>query len=104
SLEATKILPHLQAELKFSNSQNLNLSYAQEYKFPNLTDLSDGYDIQNYYSVYRGFLGLKESLYHTATLQYGYFNSFNFLNFYAGATYNRSIDNLQSSSDLTVLP
>lgn len=104
SLEATKILPHLQAELKFSNSQNLNLSYAQEYKLPNLTDLSDGYEIQNYYSVYRGFLGLKESLYHTATLRYGYFNSFNFLNFYAGATYNRSIDNLQSSSDLTVLP
>jgi len=104
SLEATKILPHLEAEFRFNNSQSLNLSYAQEYKLPNLTDLSDGYDIQNYYSVYRGFLGLKESLYHTAALRYGYFNSFNFLNFYAGATYNRSIDNLQSSSDLTVIP
>lgn len=104
SLEATKILPHLEAEFRFNNSQSLNLSYAQEYKLPNLTDLSDGYDIQNYYSVYQGFLGLKESLYHTAALRYGYFNSFNFLNFYAGATYNRSIDNLQSSSDLTVIP
>lgn len=104
SLEATKVLPHIEAEIKFNNAQNMNLSYAQEYKLPNLTDLSDGYDIQNYYSVYRGFLGLKESLYHTATLRYGYFNSFNFLNFYAGATYSRSIDNMQSSSDLTVLP
>jgi len=104
SLESTRLLPHLEAEFKFSNSQNLNLTYLQEYKLPNLTDLSDGYDIQNYYSVYRGFLGLKESLYHTATLRYGYFNSFSFLNFYTGATYNRSVDNMQSSSDLTVLP
>lgn len=102
SLEATKILPHIDAEIKFSNTQNLTLSYKQEYKLPNLVDLSDGYDIQNYYSVYRGFLGLTESLYHTASLQYGYFNSFNFLNFYVGGTFNRTVDNMQSSS--TIIP
>lgn len=98
SLEATKILPHIDAEIKFSNSQALNLSYKQEYKLPNLVDLSEGYDIQNYYSVYRGFLGLTESLYHTANINYGYFNSFNFLNFYIGGTYNRTVDNIQSTS------
>lgn len=98
SLELTKVLPHLDAEIKFSNAQALNLSYKQEYKLPNLVDLSNGYDIQNYYSVYRGFLGLTESLYHTANISYGYFNSFTFFNFYVGGTYNRSIDNMQSSS------
>ncbi len=98
SLNATKILPHIDAEIKFSNTQALNLSYKQDYKLPNLVDLSDGYDIQNYYSVYRGFLGLTESLYHTAELRYGYFNSFTFLNFYVGGTYNRTVDNMQSAS------
>lgn len=101
SLEATKILPHIDAEIKFSNAQNLNLSYKQEYKLPNLVDLSEGYDVQNYYSIYRGFLGLKESLYHTANFNYGYFNSFTFFNFYVGGTYNRSIDNMQTSSLLS---
>lgn len=98
SLELTKVLPHLDAEIKFSNAQALNLSYKQEYKLPNLVDLSEGYDIQNYYSVYRGFLGLTEALYHTANISYGYFNSFTFFNFYVGGTYNRTVDNMQSSS------
>ena len=101
SLKTTKILPHIDAEIKFSNAQALNLTYRQEYKLPNLIDLSDGYDVQNYYSVYRGFLGLTESLYHTANLNYGYFNSFTFLNFYVGGTYNRTVDNIQSSSLMT---
>src|SRR5690606_28450385 len=71
-----------------------------QYNIPNLTDLSDGYEIQNYYSVYRGFLDLKESLYYTFSLRYGYWNSFSFLNFYAGGTYTRSMDNFQTSSQL----
>ncbi|MFA7687150.1 MAG: TonB-dependent receptor [Moheibacter sp.] len=101
SLKTTKILPHIDAEIKFNNAQALNLTYRQEYKLPNLVDLSDGYDVRNYYSVYRGFLGLTESLYHTANLNYGYFNSFTFLNFYVGGTYNRTVDNIQSSSLMT---
>ncbi len=104
TLDFTKIIPHINAEIKINNSQNINLSYLQEYKLPNLTDLSNGYEVQNYYSVYKGFLGLRESLYHTATLRYGYFNSFNFLNFYMGATYNQSIDNVQNSSNLGAFP
>ena len=104
SLNETKVLPHLEAEFKFSSSQSLTLNYRQEYKLPNLTDLSDGYDVQSYYAVYRGFLGLKESLYHTAELRYGYFNAFSFLRFYTGATYNYSVDNIQTASDLTILP
>ena len=103
-LNFTKILPHLNAELNLRNTHNFNLSYLQEYKLPNLTDLSNGYDVQNYFSVFKGFLGLRESLYHTATLRYGYFNSFNFLNFYIGATYNRSIDNIQNTSNLGAFP
>lgn len=104
SLEATKVVPHLNAELKITNSQNLNFTYTQDYKFPNISDLSDGYDIQSYYSISRGYLGLKEALYHSANLNYGYFNSFSFLNLWAGVSYNRMIDNLQNSSDATVLP
>lgn len=103
-LNFTKILPHVNAELNLRNTHNFNLSYLQEYKLPNLTDLSNGYDVQNYFSVFKGFLGLRESLYHTATLRYGYFNSFNFLNFYTGATYNRSIDNIQNTSNLGAFP
>ncbi len=104
SMNFTKILPHASVEVNLNNTHNFNLSYEQQYKLPNLTDLSNGYEVQNYFSVYRGFLGLRESLYHTATLRYGYFNSFSFLNFYAGATYNRSVDNIQSSSDLGAFP
>lgn len=100
SRDFTKVLPHFDMEVKINNAQNINLSYSQQYNIPNLTDLSDGYEIQNYYSVYRGFLDLKESLYHTFSLRYGYWNSFSFLNFYAGGTYTRSMDNFQTSSQL----
>lgn len=96
----TKVLPHANLEVKFSNTQQLLLGYQQQYKLPNLVDLSDGYEVQSYYSIYRGFLGLKESLYHTANIRYGYFNSFKFLNYYVGATYNQSIDNLQTASSM----
>lgn len=104
SLNMTKVLPHADLQIKPTNVQNIRLSYKQEYKLPNLSDLSDGYEIQNYYSVYSGFLGLKEALYHTANINYGYFNSFNFLNFYLGANYSRIIDNIQSQSDMSQLP
>lgn len=103
-MNETKVLPHFSAEIKPTNTQNINLSYQQAYKYPNLTDLSDGYDIQNYYTVYKGFLGLKPALYHTANLTYGYFNSFSFLNFYTGLTFSAIKDNIQSASDLTTLP
>lgn len=103
-LEFTKILPHARAEIKFNNSQNLNLSYKQEYKLPNLTDLSGNYEIRNYYSIFRGNPALRESLYHSASIGYNYFNSFKFLNFYVGANYNRSMDNIQSASNLGAFP
>lgn len=103
-LNFTKLLPHFSTEVNINNAQRINLNYNQQYKLPNVTDLSESYDIQNYYSIYRGFLGLKEALYHNVSLSYGYFNSFNFLNFYVGGTYNRSVDNIQSSSDMTNVP
>lgn len=104
SLNMTKFLPHAAVQIRPNNSQNINLSYSQEYKLPNLSDLSDGYEIQNYYSVYSGFLGLKASLFHNANISYGYFNSFNFLNFYMGANYSRIVDNIQSQSDMSLIP
>lgn len=104
SLNLTKVLPHANLQIKPNNSQNLNLSYTQEYKLPNLNDLTDGYEVQSYYSVYSGFLGLKESLYHNANISYGYFNSFSFLNFYLGANYSRIVDNIQSQSDMSAMP
>lgn len=100
STNLTKILPHFKMDVNIKNAQNILLEYNQEYKLPNLVNLSDGYEVQNYYSIYRGFLDLKESLYHNLTLRYGYYNSFNFLNFYMGGTYVRSIDNMQTSSEL----
>lgn len=100
STNLTKILPHFKMDVNIKNAQNILLEYNQEYKLPNLVNLSDGYEVQNYYSIYRGFLNLKESLYHNLTLRYGYYNSFNFLNFYMGGTYVRSIDNMQTSSEL----
>lgn len=104
SLNLTRILPHAALEIKPNNSQNIRLSYNQNYKLPNLTDLSDGYEVENYYSVYSGFLGLKQSLYHNANLSYGYFNSFSFLSFYTGLNYSRIVDNIQSRSDMSVMP
>lgn len=104
SVNFTKFLPHINTELNLNNVQRLSMSYNQSYQLANLNDLNEGYSIQNYYSVYKGFLGLKEALYHNVGLQYGYFNSFNFLNFYAGGTYQKSVDNFQIASDMSNLP
>lgn len=104
ALRLTKLLPHASLQIRPNNAQNINLSYSQQYKLPNLSDLSDGYEIQNYYSVYSGFLGLQPSLYHNGNVTYGYFNSFNFLNFYLGVNYSRIINNFQSQSDMSQMP
>lgn len=104
SVNFSKLLPHFTAEVNINNAQRVNLKYNQQYKLPNVLDLSESYDIQNHYSIFKGFLGLKEALYHNLSLSYGYFNSFNFLNFYVGGTYNKSVDNIQSSSNMTTIP
>lgn len=104
SLNLTKVLPHLSIEIRPNNAHNINLNYNQQYKLPNLTDLSDGYTVQNYYSIYKGFLGLNESLYHSATFRYSYFNSFSFLSIYTGVTYNQMVDNFQSASVMNTYP
>lgn len=103
-LNTTKLLPHFSAEIRPNNAHNINLRYNQEYKLPNLSNLSDSYDIQNYYSIFRGYLDLKESLYHNAGINYGYFNTFQFLNLYAGVSYSRIVDNIQIQSDMSTIP
>lgn len=104
TLNLTKFLPHFSAEIRPNNSHTINLRYNQEYKLPNLSNLSDAYEIQNYYSIFSGFLDLKESLYHNAGISYGYFNSFSFLNFYMGMNYSRIVDNIQNQSDMSSIP
>lgn len=100
STNLTKFIPHFKMDVNVKNAHNVVLEYNQEYKLPNLVNLSDGYEVQNYYSIYRGFMDLKESLYHNLSLRYGYYNSFSFLHLYVGGTYVRSIDNMQTSSEL----
>ncbi|MXV37874.1 TonB-dependent receptor [Flavobacteriaceae bacterium Ap0902] len=95
SREITRVLPHLEAEYAFSMSKSLNLNYKQTYEIPQIRELTDAYNIDNYYSIFRGNPDLKETKFHQVDLSYRVFNAFSFFNLWMNASYTKKINNIR---------
>ncbi|MGI9526752.1 MAG: outer membrane beta-barrel protein [Weeksellaceae bacterium] len=92
----TRVLPHLEAEYAFSLSKSLNLNYNHSYEIPQVKELTDAYNINNYYSIFRGNPDLKETKFHQIDLSYRVFNAFSFFNLWVNASYTRKLDNIRT--------
>ncbi|WP_333660735.1 TonB-dependent receptor [Chishuiella changwenlii] len=89
SFNETKVLPHARLNYKFSNATNLTANYQQAYELPHAKDLTDSYVLQSYFTVFQGNQNLRQALTHTASLNFGHYNSFKFFFMNAGLTYTK---------------
>lgn len=98
NINQTRVLPHLNVELDINSSERLNLSYKQEYNLPQVKELSESYQINNFFSLFLGNQDLRPALYHNISANYNQFNAFQFSSFYIGANYNQRVDNLLTAT------
>ena len=98
NFKETKVLPHANLSYKFNNATSLSASYNQAYNFPHAKDLSDSYVLQSYFSVFEGNRNLRQALTHTGNINFSYFNSFTFFNFFTGLTYNKREKSILTAS------
>lgn len=101
SLNMTRFLPHFRGEYKFNNASSVHLNYNQTFEIPQIRELTEAYDIQNYFNIYRGSADLKETRYQQASISYNIFNYFKFFNLWASLSYSQKLDNIRNEGFFT---
>lgn len=95
-INITRLLPHFYGVYNFTSTKTIHLRYSQTFEIPQIKELTEAYNIQNYFNIYRGSADLRESRYHQASLSYNLFNYFQFLSFYATLSYSQKLDNFRT--------
>ena len=96
NINITRLLPHFHGTYDFSSTQSIRLRYTQTFEIPQINELTEAYNIQNYFNIYRGSADLRESRYHQASISYNLFNYFKFFSFYSSLSYSQKLDNLRN--------
>ena len=96
SLDLTRVLPHFNGEYNFNNASSLRLSYEHTYEIPQIKELTEAYDIQGYFDIYRGSADLREARYQKLNLSYNIFNYFKFFNLWTSLSYSKKTDNIRT--------
>ncbi|MDO5655862.1 MAG: outer membrane beta-barrel protein [Flavobacteriaceae bacterium] len=96
SIEITRLLPHFQARYEISSSNSLNFTYKQTFEIPQIRELTEAFNIQNYYAISQGNSMLRETRYHQARLNYSLYNFYKFFNLFASVSYNQRLDNIRN--------
>lgn len=97
SMDIIRLLPHFKGEYNFSNAKSIRFTYEQTFEIPQIKELTDAYNIQNYYSIFRGSPNLRETRYHQARLSYNLFNYFKFFNLWTSISYSQKLDNIRNA-------
>lgn len=94
-----RVLPDFETIIQFKKSESLRLRYNMRTSFTDVTNLAEGLVLNNYNSIQYGEAGLQNALSHNVSLFYSSFNLFNYTNVFAGANYNKNIDQIRSLTD-----
>ena len=94
-----RVLPDFETIIQFKKSESLRLRYNMRNSFTDVTSLAQGLVLNNYNSIQYGEAELQNALSHNISLFYSSFNLFNYTNVFAGANYNKNIDQIRSISD-----
>lgn len=98
--EVTKFLPDVYASLQFKSSESLRFNYAITTQFSDINQVAEGYVLGSYNSLSRGDRNIEESLRHRYSLNYFSFSMFSFTNIHASINYMKSLNSVNSSSEL----
>lgn len=95
-LNLTRLLPHIDGEYNFNMSNKVRFSYKQTFEIPQVRELTDGYDVTSYFSIFRGNPNLRETRFHQSNLSYSLYNYYKFFNLYVSANYSKKLDNIRT--------
>ena len=90
----TELLPDFSVKLQLKKSETLRLSYSKNVSFTDIYNVSEGFVLNNYNSLYAGNRELESALSHNIRLNYFSFNMFNYTNVFAFVNYNKRINSI----------
>ncbi|MDQ6469997.1 TonB-dependent receptor [Flavobacterium sp. LHD-80] len=92
----TKLLPQLNSDYQFNNSESLSLTYKLANNFPTVNQLAEQYTLQSYNLIYRGNANLRYEQYHFATLRYSKMDNYRKFTLDAGLNFNQKIKTIRN--------
>lgn len=98
NLKFFRILPDFLAIYQIKKAESLTYNYALTNNFTDINKLAEGYILNGYNSLSRGFRGLENATQTSHSLRYFKYNMFNFENISAFASYSKTVDAVKSSS------
>ncbi|WP_111309362.1 TonB-dependent receptor [Confluentibacter sediminis] len=93
-----RVLPDFNMLMQIKNSEQISLNYRMQTQFTDVANFASGLVLNSYSSLFSGNPDLQSALSHNVSLSYNSFNLFNYTNVFASLNYNKSIDNIRSTS------
>lgn len=93
--------PDLSVIYKLKNSETLRFNYSMTREYTDVNNLSEGYIINNFNSMFRGNRNLESALYNRIRLDYFSFSMFNFTNINASISYSKKTDAIKNIAEFT---
>ncbi|MBY0486686.1 MAG: TonB-dependent receptor [Flavobacteriaceae bacterium] len=93
-----RVLPDFLAIYQIKKAETLTYNYAITNNFTDINKLAEGYVLNGYNSLSKGYRALENATQSTHSLRYFKYNMFNFENIAAFASYTKTIDAVKSSS------
>ncbi len=93
-----RLLPDFNTRIQLKKSEQIIFNYRMQTQFTDVNQLAKGLVLNNYNSIFSGNQELQSALSHNVNLSYFSFNMFNYTNVFANINYNKSIDNIRTTS------
>ena len=93
-----RLLPDFNTIIQLKKSEQVTLNYSMQTQFTDVSKFAGGLVLNSYSSLYAGSPDLENALSHNVNLSYFSFNMFNYTNVFASLNYNKSIDNIRTTS------
>ncbi|WP_395065926.1 carboxypeptidase-like regulatory domain-containing protein [Flavobacterium sp.] len=93
-----RVLPDFLAIYQIKKAESLTYNYAITNNFTDINKLAEGYVLNGYNSLSRGYRALENATQSTHSLRYFKYNMFNFENIAAFASYTKTVDAVKSSA------
>lgn len=100
SLSKTLFQPEWISDYEFNKSETLSFTYKLQNDFPEVSQLANQFDLQNYNSVYKGNALLQNEKYHFASLRYSKMNMYHGVTWNGMLTYNKKINTIRNEIQL----
>ena len=95
------LFPQVNGEYEFGSSHSIEVNYRQSLEYNDVTSYTEGYMLSRYNTLLFGNSRLNPAIYHSVSLNYRNFNTFNFLNVYGGLSFQHIKDGFINDQSLS---